>query len=113
MSGKSPHNIVRDGVDVGALYAMPWHGKTCLHSRDADLVDLLIEKGLVAPRRPPFLDAAEDGVHGAYHPRPQINLFFDTSIARVVETIRPALEEAGYEIAAEAASSSPDAPAIS
>lgn len=111
MSGNSRHSIRRDGVDVGTLYEMPWHGKVCLHTRDAGLVELLVTADLIAPRRPPFLDAAPDGVHGAYRPRPQINLFFEAAIAEVVETIRPALEDAGYEILVEAAPTGPPASA--
>lgn len=103
MSGNSRHSIRRDGADVGTLYEMPWHGKVCLHTRDADLVELLVTADLITPRRPPFLDAAPDGVHGAYRPRPQINLFFEAPVAEVVGAIRPALEDAGYEIVAEAA----------
>lgn len=101
MSGNSRHSIRHDGADVGTLSEMPWHGKVCLHTRDADLVELLVTADLIAPRRPPFLDAAADGVHGAYRPRPQINLFFEAPITEVVETIRPALEKAGYEVLAE------------
>lgn len=103
MSGNSRHSITRDGSDVGTLYEMPSHGKVCLHTRDADLVGLLVAADLVTPRRPPFLDAAEDGVHGAYRPRPQINLFFEDPVAEVIETIRPTLEESGYRIVAETA----------
>lgn len=102
MSGILPQSITRDGAEVGTLYEMRWHGKVCLHSEDPDLVDLLVREGLVAPRRPPFLDAAHDGVHGAYRPRPQINLFFDPPATEILQTIRPALEEAGYAILPEA-----------
>ncbi|MBW3660963.1 MAG: hypothetical protein KY397_04945 [Gemmatimonadetes bacterium] len=99
MSENSRHAILHEDVEVGVLYEMPWHGQVCLHTEDADLVNLLLEEGLVVPRRPPFLDAAEDGVHGGYRPRPQINLFFDEPLAEVVETLRPPLERAGWSVA--------------
>lgn len=106
MSGIPPHSIAREGARVGTLYEMPWHGKVCLHTEDAALVDRLLAEGLVAPSRPPFLDAADDGVHGAYRPRPQINLFFDVPLTEVLGTLRPALERAGYEIVSPAPTTS-------
>lgn len=98
MSGNPRHTIVRDGIEAGALYAMPHHGRVCLHTEDPDLLNVLLEEGLVAPRRPPFLDAAADGVHGAYRPKPQINWFFEPPMVEVLETLRPALEKAGYAV---------------
>lgn len=98
MSGNSPHTILRDGVEVGALYALPWHGRVCLHTEDADLVRALLKEGSIAPTRPPFLDAAADGVHGSYRPKPQINWFFDDPLIEVVESLRPALQAAGFEL---------------
>lgn len=100
MSGKSRRVILRDGAEVGAVYDMPWHGQVCLHTEDAGIVDLLEERGLVALRRPPFLDAADGGIHGAYRPRPQVNLFFEPPLEAVVDAIRPALEEGGYSLVA-------------
>lgn len=101
MSGYSRHKILRDGADVGTLSAMPWHGQVCLHTEDSALVELLVEEGLATPRRPPYLDAAAgDGVHGAYRPRPQVNVFFEPPLESVVEALKGPLERAGYALAA-------------
>ena len=77
MSGNPRHVVHRNGQEVAALYDLPWHGQVCLHTEDAELVNLLEAEGLLRPRRPPYLDAAPTGVHGAYRPTPQINFFFE------------------------------------
>lgn len=100
----SPHYLVRrpaagaPGAEVGALFDLPQHGQVCLHSEDPDLIRLLVERRLLIPRRPPFLDAAPRGVHGAYQPLPQINVFLAPPIDEVAATIAEAVGEAGYTV---------------
>ncbi|HUP01475.1 MAG TPA: hypothetical protein VM737_08150 [Gemmatimonadota bacterium] len=90
--------------DAGALYDLPYHGQVCLHTEDAGIVGALESSGHLAPaghlapRRPPYLDAARGGVHGGYRPRPQINVFFRPPIEAVAEAITPPLQEAGYTV---------------
>lgn len=99
MSGIPRHVVRREEKEAGVLYDLPWHGQVCLHTEDASLLDVLQREGFAAPRRPPYLDAADRGVHGSYRPTPQINLFFEPPLEKVVEALRPTLEAAGYTIA--------------
>lgn len=97
---KSPRYLIRrdgDGEsrEVGALYDLPRHGQVCLHCEDPDLVILLESAGVIVPARPPFLDAAEAGIHGAYRPRPQLNLFFEPPVEGVAEAFGRAFEASG------------------
>lgn len=97
---ESPRYLVRHGSDgepreAGALYDLPRHSQVCLHSGDPDLVLLLESAGVIVPVRPPFLDAAESGVHGAYRPRPQINVFLEPPVEVVAEAFARAFEAAG------------------
>jgi hypothetical protein len=80
--------------DAGALYDLPRHAQVCLHTDDPELVLLIEAEGLVPPR-PPYLDAAGIGVHGAYRPRPQINVFLEPPIQDVAEAFARAFAEAG------------------
>lgn len=99
MSGNLRHSVLKDGAEVGAFYDLPWHGQVCLHVDDPALSALLVESGVVTSRRAPFLDAVGAGVHGAYRPRVQQNLFFDPPVDAVLAAIRPVLESAGYRVA--------------
>lgn len=92
-----------DAPEVGALFDMPVHGQVCLHTEDAEVVLALERAGVLEPGRPPFLDAAEGGVHGAYRPRPQVNVFFPPPVDDVAEAIAPPLREAGFAVRAAAA----------
>lgn len=95
---ESPRYLVRRATDAsqaGALYDLPLHGQVCLHSEDSHLVGLLESAGLIVPARPPFLDAAKGGVHGAYRPRPQVNIFLAPPIEGVVEGFARAFETTG------------------
>jgi hypothetical protein len=56
-----------------------------------------VEHGL-APARPPFLDAAADGVHGAYIPRPQRNWFLAPPLADAAATLEQVLRATGYSL---------------
>ena len=99
---ESPRYLVRRGGDgtareAGALYDLPLHGQVCLHSEDPDLVILLESAGLVTPVRPPYLDAAEGGIHGAYHPRPQVNVFLEPPVEGVAEAFARAFAAAGAD----------------
>lgn len=88
-----------DAVDVAELYALPHHGEVCLHSRDRELVHRLEAAGLIASPRPPFLDAADRGVHGGYRPTAQVNLFFAPPIEDVAAAIGEALAgDGGYRV---------------
>jgi hypothetical protein len=94
-----PHYTIRrlqgGGAPAGALYDLPRHGQVALHVHDPELVLLLEAESLIEPRRPPFLDAAGSGVHGAFRPRPQINTFFAPPIEAVAETLARAFAGAG------------------
>jgi hypothetical protein len=81
--------------DAGALYDLPHHAQVCLHTDDPELVLLLEAEELFVPPRPPYLDAADVGVHGAYRPRPQVNVFLEPPIQDVAEAIARALKQAG------------------
>lgn len=100
----SPRYLVRrpvagdPTVEVGALFDLPQHGQVCLHSEDSDLIRLLVERRVLSPGRPPFLDAAPRGIHGAYQPLPQINVFLAPPIDQVAAAIADATREAGYTI---------------
>jgi hypothetical protein len=100
MSGYPRHLVLKNGVEIGALFDLPWQGKVSLHSDDPALTELLVESGVVIPPRSGFLDAGSGGVHGAYRRRGQLNLFFDAPLAAVVGAIRPTLEAAGFTLAA-------------
>lgn len=97
------------GVPAGALYDLPRHGQVALHVHDPELVLLLEAEGLIEPRRPPFLDAAGSGVHGAFRPRPQVNTFLAPPIEAVAEALTRAFAGAGGAYAVELA----DGPRIS
>ncbi len=103
----APRNRIRRGSnEIGELLDLPNHGQVCLHTRDPELVRVLEERGVLTPRRPPYLHAGHDGVRGAYRPTPQINYFFAPPLDSVVDALRSALEGTGCEIelAARAAS---------
>jgi hypothetical protein len=87
--------------EAGALFDLPRHGQVCLHTRDAELVLLLEAGGLIEPRRPPFLDAADSGVHGAFRPRPQVNLFLAPPVEQVADAFARAFADAGGAYAVE------------
>jgi hypothetical protein len=94
----------RDGdAPAGALYDLPLHGQVALHADDPELVPLLVSGGVIVPRRPPFLDAADGGVHGAYRPRPQPNVFFAPPIEDVAAALARAFADAGGGYAIEPA----------
>lgn len=80
---------------AGALYDLPLHGQVALHADDPELVPLLVSGGVIVLRRPPFLDAAEGGIHGAYRPRPQPNVFFAPPIEDVAAALAQAFADAG------------------
>jgi len=97
----SPRYVIRKQddsalTDAGALYELP--AQVCLHTEDGELVRTLESAGLLAPLRPPYLDAAHHGIHGAYRPRPQINYFFMPPIDDVVRAIEAPLADAGYAV---------------
>jgi hypothetical protein len=81
--------------DAGALYDLPHHAQVCLHTDDSELVLLLEAADLLVPPRPPYLDAAGIGIHGAYRSRPQINVFLEPPIQDVAEAFARAFAEAG------------------
>jgi hypothetical protein len=81
--------------DAGALYDLPLHAQVCLHTDDPELVLLLESEGMIVPARPPYLDAAGIGIHGAYRSRPQINVFLEPPIQEVAEAFARALAKAG------------------
>lgn len=89
--------------DAGALFDLPRHGQVGLHTDDAELVLLLETTGAIQPRRPPYLDAADDGIHGAYRPRPQVNTFLEPPIERVADALARAFADAGGAYAIEPA----------
>jgi hypothetical protein len=95
----TPSHVVRraDGGEVGELYDLPHQRKVALHIKDDDLARLLAEHGIVPPR-PPFLDAAHHGVHGAYAPRPQRNWFLTPPLEEVVAALESVLGPAGYTL---------------
>ncbi|CAN5860229.1 hypothetical protein BH20GEM1_BH20GEM1_17050 [soil metagenome] len=80
--------------DAGALYDLPRHAQVCLHTDDPELVLLLEAAGMVPPR-PPYLDAAGIGIHGAYRSRPQINVFLEPPVQDVAEAFARAFADAG------------------
>lgn len=82
-------------VPAGALYDLPLHGQVALHADDPELMPLLLSGGVILQRRPPFLDAADAGVHGAYRPRPQPNVFFAPPIEDVAAALARAFADAG------------------
>ena len=97
----SPRYIVRreNGSrleDAGSLYELP--AQVCLHIEDPELARALESTVLLEYPRPPYLDAAHAGIHGAYRPRPQINVFFQPPIADVVRALEGPLRDAGYTI---------------
>jgi len=97
---ESPRYLVHHGGagetrEAGAIFDLPRHGQVCLHSDDPDLVILLESAGLIVPVRPPYLDAAESGVHGAYRPRPQVNIFLEPPVEGVAEAFAGAFEATG------------------
>jgi len=79
---------------AGALYDLPLHGQVALHADDPELMPLLVSGGVFVPRRPPFLDAADGGVHGAYRSRPQPNVFFEPPIEDVAAALARAFADA-------------------
>ena len=85
----------RAARDAGALYDLPRHAQVCLHTADPELVLLLEAEGLLLPPRPPYLDAAGIGIHGAYRSRPQINVFLEPPVGDVAEAFSRAFAEAG------------------
>ena len=95
------------GVPAGALYDLPRHGQVALHVQDPELVLLLEAEGLIEPRRPPFLDAAGSGVHGAFRPRPQVNTFLAPPVEAIAETLARAFAGAGGAYAIEPADGPP------
>ena len=88
---------------AGALYDLPLHGQVALHADDPELMPLLLSSGVIVPRRPPFLDAADAGVHGAYRPRPQVNVFLEPPIEDVAAALARAFADAGGAFAIEPA----------
>ena len=100
---------LQGSLPAGALYDLPRHGQVALHVHDPELVLLLEAEGLIEPRRPPYLDAAGSGVHGAFRSRPQVNTFLAPPIEAVAETLARAFAGAGGAYALEPA----DGPRIS
>ena len=97
------------GPPAGALYDLPRHRQVALHVDDPELVLLLEAEGLIDPLRPPFLDAAGSGVHGAFRPRPQVNTFLEPPIESVADALARAFADTGGAYAIEPA----DGPRIS
>jgi hypothetical protein len=87
----------------GALFDLPRHRQVALHVDDPELVLLLEAEGLIDPLRPPFLDAAGSGVHGAFRPRPQVNTFLEPPIEAVADALAQAFARAGGAYAIEPA----------
>jgi hypothetical protein len=83
------------GAPAGALYDLSRHGQVALHVDDPELVLLLEAEGLIDPLRPPFLDAAGRGVHGAFRSRPQVNTFLEPPIEAVADALAQAFARAG------------------
>ena len=83
---------------AGSLYELPYHGQVCLHTTDAEIIRALESAGILVALRPPYLDAAEGGVHGAYASRPQVNLFFEPPIDAVARAITGPLGGSGYTV---------------
>jgi hypothetical protein len=105
---ETPRYLVRraddpEARDAGALYDLPRHGLVALHADDPELVPLLVSGGVIVPNRPPFLDAAESGIHGAYRPRPQLNVFLAPPIEDVAAALARAFADAGGAYAIEPA----------
>lgn len=97
----TPHHVVRraDGAEAARLYDLPHQRLVGLHVADPDLLRLLVDRGVLAPRRPPFLDASDQGVHGGYQPRPQINWFLAPPIDEVAAALAEVLRaEDDYEV---------------
>ena len=92
-------------LEAGALFDLPNHGQVALHTDDPELVLLLEAGGLIVPVRPPFLDAADGGVHGAYRPRPQVNVFLAPPIEEVADAFARAFVDAGGVYSLEPAAS--------
>jgi hypothetical protein len=90
-------------ASAGALYDLPLHGQVALHADDPELMPLLVSEGVIVPRRPPFLDAADGGIHGAYRPRPQVNVFLEPPIEDVAAALARAFADAGGAYAIEPA----------
>jgi hypothetical protein len=88
---------------AGALYDLPLHGQVALHADDPELMPLLVAGGVIVPRRPPFLDAADGGIHGAYRPRPQVNVFLAPPIEDVAAALARAFADGGGAYAIEPA----------
>ena len=88
---------------AGALYDLPRHGQVALHADDPELVPLLVSAGVIVPRRPPFLDAGDGGVHGAYRPRQQVNVFLAPPIEDVAAALASAFADGGGAYAIEPA----------
>lgn len=95
------YTILRDGTPAGALYDLPRHQQVALHADDPELVPLLESRGVIRPARPPFLDAAHGGGHGAYQPRPQVNVFLAPPIEDVAAELARAFAESGGAYAIE------------
>jgi hypothetical protein len=95
------HRTGSGDVPAGALYDLPLHGQVALHADDPELVPLLVSEGVIVPRRPPFLDAADGGIHGAYRPRPQPNVFLQPPIEDVAAALSQAFAGAGGAYAIE------------
>lgn len=91
--------------DAGALFDLPNHGQVALHTEDPELLLLLEAGGLIVPVRPPFLDAADGGVQGAFRPRPQVNVFLAPPIEEVADAFARAFADAGGAYALEPAAS--------
>jgi hypothetical protein len=91
--------------EAGALFDLPNHGQVALHTDDRELVLLLEAGGLIVPTRPPYLDAADGGVHGAYRPRPQVNVFLAPPIEKVADALARAFLDSGGMYALEPAAS--------
>ena len=90
--------------EAGALFDMPNHGLVAFHTDDPELVLLLEADGLIVPPRPPYLDAADSGIHGAYRPRPQVNVFLAPPTEQVADAFARAFADTGGAYAIEPAS---------
>ncbi|MFN2384619.1 MAG: hypothetical protein ABR559_10250 [Gemmatimonadota bacterium] len=99
----APRYLIRSAnADAGELYALEHHGQVCLHARDPELIDTLVAQGVLAPRRPPYLDAHRGahaevpGVpHAHYRPTPQLNVFLAPPIETVAKALAEGLAKAG------------------
>jgi hypothetical protein len=89
------------GAPAGALYDLPRHRQVALHIDDHELALLLEAEGLIDPLRPPFLDAAGSGVHGAFRERPQVNTFLEPPVEAVADALGRAFAAAGGSYAIE------------